>query len=475
MAIAPQRCPFGTAIRSSLTLLLVPVLLSGCHVHKEAAAALPSEPSAPAPDWVLQRPVTASSYIGIGQCPKLRPDYRDVAKQNALNDLASEISVTVQGNSLLYTLERKGVLDEEFRNSIRTSTSERMEGYELMGSYDGPTDHYVYYRLDKAVYAKAKEERARKAVALALDLHARSRSALANGDLRTAIDQDLRALIALKDRWAENDPVDLDGAQVPLSNALYNGLQGTMSGVRFNLEPRPVALRFMNTSGATVRITATHAPGGQVLAQLPLSMSYPGSKGIVRMTKTTDAEGRAEITVKGVDLRAVGPEVAVRLDVEALVGEAPDAGLERTLLKGMTVPEARAPIALVLPKVFVASSERNLSVPWPDGPCDLALKEELARMGFRTTTKRSEADLVFALDASTVKAGESNGFHTATLALSLTATDNRSGEVLYQGGRQGLKGIQLTDEKAGMDAFKKAAETLRTDVFPAFLEAVYQP
>ena len=48
----------------------------------------------------------------------------DAAKESALNDLASEISVTVEGNSLLYTLESKDQFNETFTSTIKTSTNE---------------------------------------------------------------------------------------------------------------------------------------------------------------------------------------------------------------------------------------------------------------------------------------------------------------------------------------------------------------
>lgn len=55
------------------------------------------------------------------------------AKKNALNDLASEISVTVEGNSLLYTLDRKYKFDEEFTSTINTSTKVGIRGLRAGG------------------------------------------------------------------------------------------------------------------------------------------------------------------------------------------------------------------------------------------------------------------------------------------------------------------------------------------------------
>ncbi len=135
----------------------------------------------------------------------------ETAKKNALNDLASEISVTVEGNSLLYTLDRKNQFDETFTSTIKTSTSEQIEGFELVDTWENGTEYWTYYRLSKAEHARIKAERKARSIASALDLHGRSKAALASGDLRSAFDQDLRALLAMKEYWGENDVVDLDG------------------------------------------------------------------------------------------------------------------------------------------------------------------------------------------------------------------------------------------------------------------------
>ena len=57
------------------------------------------------PDWVKQRPVSSMHYIGIACVSKSEKDYMQKAKQQALNDLISEIKVNVVSTSLLHTLE----------------------------------------------------------------------------------------------------------------------------------------------------------------------------------------------------------------------------------------------------------------------------------------------------------------------------------------------------------------------------------
>jgi hypothetical protein len=81
-----------------------------------------------------ERVPSSAYYVGVGLANKARPDFQETAKKNALNDLASEISVVVEGNSLLYTLDQRSRFDESFTSTIRTRTSEQLEGFELVGT-----------------------------------------------------------------------------------------------------------------------------------------------------------------------------------------------------------------------------------------------------------------------------------------------------------------------------------------------------
>lgn len=458
-----------------LGLLAGLLVLPACRSRQPVAPAeVPANTWPQAPAWVGARPVSSTDYIGIGVAPKSRPDYQEAAKKNALNDLASEISVTVEGSSLLYTLDRKYKFDEEFTSTITTTTKERLEGYELAGSYENANDYWVYYRLGKAEHARIKAERKQMAIGQATDLYGRALAALKAGDLRTAFDLDLRALIAIKEYWGENDRVELDSRTVPLANELFNSLQQMAGGVRLAVLPERCALDWANRFRRELLITATFAEGGKALPQLPLIISFPGKDGPVAESRGTDPEGRARTTVQRIDLGAAAPAVVVKLDVQALVGKDLDPAFTRPLLGSLAVAEVRAPIDRTMPTVFFKSGERNLGQAMAEAPLALALKEAMTAAGFRAVARAADADLLLEINADTREAGESNGFFTVALDEVLRVTDRRTGEVVHEGGKQGVKGIQLSYPKAGADAYKKAATGVRDELFPALMNTLFQ-
>lgn len=455
-------------------LILVAVLaLIGCKSRQQAQAP-PPPPQDARPEWVRSRPVSSAYYVGIGLGSKTRGDAQEVARKNALDQLAQEISVRVEGNSLLFTADGRSRFDETFTSTIRTTSTEQLEGYELVDSWDSPTEYWVYYRLSKSEHARLKAERKAKAIATALDLHQRARNSIAAGNLREALDQDLRALIAIKPYWGENDLAEVDGRQVPLATEVYAHLQALTSGIRLALLPDRVDLDYGNHFRREVLVTAIYGEHGRGrdLPQLPLRITYAGLDGAVTEHKNTDGEGRLRTTVQRAATAQSGNELVVRPDLDALLSKDLEPEVVKALVGSLSVPQARAPITVRMPRVLMRATETNMGGPVGDAGLAPVMREELTRSGFRMVDREADADLLLQLNCSTRSAGEANGFFTAFLDASWSFRDRRTGEVVNDGVRQNVKGIQLNAEKAGIDAYKKAAQDVRKEIVPAIMNAL---
>ena len=460
-------------MKALLPLILFSALIA-CKGRKDIVVAPPVK-EAQRPEWVSSRPIAPGYYIGIGMASKARPDHAESVKKNALNDLASEISVNVEGNSLLYTLDRKGQFDASFTNSIRTTTNEQIEGFELVDVWENANEVWNYYRLSKAEHARVKADRKARAIGTAQDLYARAQASLTAGDLRGALDQDLRALIAMKAYWGENDMVDVNGRQVPLANELYADLQRLTSSVHFTILPERCILDHANDFERELLVTASFRNGGTVqdLIQLPVKLAFPGATGLVTEMKTTDAEGQVRSIISRVDVTAQAKELLVKLDMDRLVSPELEPALVKALLASLTVPEARAVIDVVMPKVHMRASETNLGVPVGDAGLSAVVREEMTKRGFRFVDRPQEAELLLNLNASTRQGGEASGFFTAFLDVNYSLRDRKTGDVVHEGGKQAIKGVQLAYDKAGIDAYKKASADVRKEVIPAMMNSLF--
>jgi len=453
--------------------LIAALALVGCKGSQQVQAP-PPPPQDTRPEWVRSRPMSSAYYIGIGLGSKARGDAQESARKNALDQLAQEISVRVEGNSLLFTADGRNRFDETFTSTIRTTTSEQLEGYELVDSWEGATEYWMYYRLSKSEHARLKAERKGKAIATALDLHQRSRASIAAGNLREAIDQDLRALIAMKPYWGESDMAEIDGKQMPLATEIFSHLQGLTSGIRLALLPDRIDLDYGNSFRREVMITATYGENsrGRDLPQLPLRITYAGLDGAVTEQKNTDSEGRLRTSIRRVAVAQAGNDFVVRPDMDALVSKDLEPELVKALVGSLSVPQARAAITVRMPRVFMRAAETNLGAPVGDAGLAPVMREELTRSGFRIVDREAEADLVLQLTCSTRSGGEANGFHTAFLDANWNFRDRKTNETVKDGVKQNVKGIQLSADKAGIDAYKKAAQDVRKEIVPAIMNAL---
>lgn len=461
-------------MKAPVRYLSVLLFAMGCADRGPAVGPVQAPAVPDRPSWVRSRPLDGAYYVGVGSASKSRADHQEVAKKNALNDLASEISVVVEGNSLLNTLDRNGRFDESFISTIRTRTSEQLEGFELAGTWDDAHEYWTYYRLRKDLHASIKAERKARAMGMATDLLLRARGSLREGDIRSAFDQDLRALLALRDHWGDNDLVTIDDRQVPLANEIFSDLQRLVSGVRLSILPDRCELAYSDGFRRELLITAAHDDGGVVrdLVSAPLVITYPGHAGLVTEMRGTDVSGHARTIVQRIATDAVSPEVIVRLDVGAMVSSELEPALVRPLVAALAVPERRAAIVLSMPRVHMSARETNLGGPMDEGGVSVVVREELTRRGVRFVERQQEADLLLGLQASTRRGGESSGFHTTFLDITLTLRDRRTGHVVYEGGRQGVKGVQLDHVRAGVDAYKKAGQEVRNELVPAMLNTI---
>jgi hypothetical protein len=125
-------------------LFLGIMLLNACGGKDSVKTVVP--PPQPKPEWVSARPVNSSYYIGIATCSKTAQpaDYQAIAKKLALNDLATEISVKVEGQTFFNTMEVNKAFSESFSSNVTTSSSELLEDYEVAGIWE---DKELYLSL----------------------------------------------------------------------------------------------------------------------------------------------------------------------------------------------------------------------------------------------------------------------------------------------------------------------------------------
>ena len=124
---------------------------------------------AQAPAWITTHPMSDKAYVGIGMASMDEADYVQRATSNALSDIASQIAVKVETNSLLHTVDVDGRSRELFEEKIHSTLTGWIEGHELKDSHQSGNTYYVYYTLDKATHRKNVETKRTAAIRTGMD------------------------------------------------------------------------------------------------------------------------------------------------------------------------------------------------------------------------------------------------------------------------------------------------------------------
>ncbi len=446
-------------MRSIVQLSILLLLIVGCGQKKEAVqTTVPMSPS-----WVQNRPISSSYYVGIGVAPKTSEiNFQATAKKNALSDLASEIKVNVNTNSLLYTLEQNSSFEQEFRESIQTTSDLDLDQFEIVDTWQDVNSYWVYYRLDKTTYAEAQRKKKETAQELALDFLAKAQAEKGKGHFTAATDYYLRGLQSIEEFWNEENKVAFGDQTILLDNTLFIGLKSLLTDLNISVE-NEIALNFTNRYATKANILVR---SGQNFPQenVPLKYEFYGIYGRSRSTLNTNLDGRLEIPIANADKTKEGNALTISVDTEKLFEPFQSDSFMRKLTESMQGASVQAPIKYIPPVVFLESDEKNLGKAMSGKPLEAAISTSMGRHGIRLATNRNSADLIMKLNADTKKLGQSQGFSTAQLNFNLTVTDQKTGESRYQISRSDVKGVDLSFEKAGLKAYQNLTGNIESEL-----------
>jgi len=454
-----------------VSLFWIAGLLLGwsCGSSKPVTQQLPLEPVDDRPHWVQQHPVSSAYYIGIGYAPKLPSiDYQQAAKQRALEDLVSEISVVVSGNSLLYTMERAQNFQEEYLSNIKTSVNAEIADYELVDNYDSEKEYWVYYRLLKSDYDNQLAEREQTARNLALSHLDQAKEYEASADAMGAIDHYVKAMVALKDHLNKSILATLAGEEVYLANAIYTKFQSLLNTI--HIESLQNRYEVDSEQRKLINIPLTVNYKGESQDQFPLTVKFIKGSGLVP-NQLNSEKGAASLTIRNISGSLPEQAIRVEADAESIAGISNEKIIV-DLVKNMRFPGTTVSLDVKQPVLFITGTERNLGNELPDHPLGKTIKSLLAEKGIQLTDNKEVANYVVEIKTDTNPHSETNGFYVCYLTGTIRLITTKTGSEVYNSGPLQIKGVQLSHEKAGLTAYANAREKLEYEVINKLIKVV---
>lgn len=446
-------------------------LLASCGGGKKNSASLAEEN--PRPRWVLAKPTEPAFFHGVGFAYKVpeRDDHHQVARNNALHNLASEISVNISAQSLLYQVESDQRVRETFRSTIRSSSTARLEGFELIGSWENDREIWFYYRLSKSEHERIQREKRRKALDMSLSAFNNSQS---ESDPYRQFLGMISALDALKDYLGEPLQVEIGGENTFLANHIMQQMRQLVDSWNIQAFQNTVSIK----RGQAVRVPSSFWEGPtifftlqqnrQPIVQAPLVLSYSERRNH-QQTATSDRNGNVYFVWDRIASQRSQEQLHARVDLKAIANEASRDPIVLAVVDKLREPAATITIEVLPPLVFVRSQERLMGQVTDPPLLANTFANEFRKDGFEVTRNQSEADFILDIKAATRTGngvGESTQFVTAFLDATIQLLEQPTGRVVFSHQMTGVRGIQLDDDRAARETFTRAIRDIQREVYP---------
>ncbi len=412
--------------------------------------------SAQVPDWIIRRPVSSTEYIGIGFASLSDSDYMKKATQNALSDIASQIAMKLENNSLLQRIDLDGKSHEILEDEIRNSAEAWLEGQKLVDAYQSADKYYVYYALDKVEYTKNAEMRRRRALNAGLDCLQKGRQEEDAMNLSQAAMLYIKGLETVEP-WAFMDlSTIIDGQFINVPVELYESCVNLLGGMA-------LVSNVVNVEGETFKaisepLAVCLSKDGVVVPNVKLKATFVKGEGEVTPAVETDYTGTAEFYVTNITSKDEVQEIRIELD-ESFFEKFPKAYCD---LLSQALPSAKITVALKslpLTAYFSVSDDNDLE------GVENRVKALLTNNHFTITANPDEADcfmeLSSKLDVGEVVTGGVNDLNCYYCSLTLKFYDNRTEQLLLDYSVNNVKVLYPTSKNVSQSLAQCVREVMK--------------
>ena len=416
------------------------------------------------PDWVNKRPINNNSYTGIGVAEKDTDtsEYIQKAKDRALREIASEITVTISSATLNQILEKAGVVKEEFESQIQSSTQAQLEGYELVDTWEDKTQYWVYYTLSKEKYAQLRKAKIDKAVSLSLDFYSKAEQKKANSQITEALQLYLQAFNPIEPILSESLETMYNGQNIYLLNTIHSSLQQVLGTISL----KPVQPEIDATIGRGLedpilfKALYTQTP----IANFPLHFSFIKGEGELIEYDKTGMNGLASCRISNILSADKMQVIKSELAMNKLVTQEELNPIIQDIIKSLSIPSANVLLNVSGPQVFIESTELNFGDPLDVNYIEPKLKEKLSEYGYSFVDMKSDADYVIVIDAQSRKGSTIYNMCSAFVDVTISVMDMSTFEEIYKNTFSNLKGINTDMDKAGLAAFDNASKQISAEI-----------
>ena len=446
--------------------LLFPIaflFLFSCNSPKEVANSMDG-----IPEWVKEYPVSETHYTGIGIADRsTHPlDYIKIAQQNALQNLMSQIKVTISSQSVFLQMERENGYEEDFKSNIEVKAKEILEGYELVSTYTQSNEYWVYYQLSKQKYHETRNARIQEAIEESK--YFLNKAVLYSTPYKDKYIYYVQALAKLEPYLSEPLLTEFDRENVYLGSEIIARFRSYVDDYQLYCLSKKISAMIGNTVS---KIDIAVEYEGNRLSNIPL-MAVSADLELKNLSKSSNENGVFTTSVPKIKSTQAVQKIEAGINFQEWLDEGTKSEFIQKLFRSIKTHQITIPIYVYTPTVFVSSEEKHFNIDKKESELRFAAESALTKMGFTPVGNKNEAQLIMNISADTQKGREikNQKMFTAFLNMSVQVKDLQ-GRIVFSDNITKLKGIQLDFNQADLNAYQLAKDEISNSIIADFVDS----
>lgn len=420
------------------------------------------------PEWVKEYPVSETHYTGIGIADRsTHPlDYIKIAQQNALQNLMSQIKVTISSQSVFLQMERESGYEEDFKSNIEVKAKEILEDYELVSTYTQSNEYWVYYQLSKQKYHETRNARIQEAVEESK--YFLNKAVLYSTPYKDKYIYYVQAMAKLEPYLSEPLLTEFDRENVYLGSEIIARFRSYVDDYQLYCVSKKISAMIGNTVS---KIDLAVEYDGNRLSNIPL-MAVSADLELKDISKNTNENGVFTTSVPKIKSTQAVQKIEAGINFQDWLDEGTKSEFIQKLFKSVKTHQITIPIYVYTPTVFVSSEEKHFNIDKKESELRFAAESALTKMGFTPVGNKKEAQLIMNISADTQKGREvkNQKMFTAFLNMSVQVKDLQ-GRIVFSDNITKLKGIQLDFNQADLNAYQLAKDEISNSIIADFVDS----
>jgi len=448
---------------NKLTLLLLIFFIISCQYSKQTTELDPSIPT-----WVKEYPVSDSHYIGIGIADRNShpQDYIQVAQQNALQNLSSQIKVNISSQSVFLQMDREYSYEEDYKSNVEVKANEILEGYELSGTFTQQNEYWVYYRLSKKLHKETKAARINEAIEESK--YFLNKAIMYYTPLKEKYIYYVKALDILEPYLSEPLKTEFDRKTVFLGSEIIARFRSYVDDYQIFCRSKKIKAMIGN-SVDKIKLTVQHKENR--ISNIPLITSSIFLD-LKDLSQSTDTNGIFITSVPKIKSTESVQKIEVGINFQSWLNEGSDSEFIKKLFKSIKTHQINVPIYVYTPTIFVKTEEKHFGKDENGSDLRFVIESALSKMNFTPVGNKNNAQIFLTVKADTRKGIEKKGqkMFTTFLDMNVQAKDMQD-RVIFSKNINKIKGIQLDFEQADNESYKQAMKEIKKTVIPDFVNS----